>query len=54
MHIIWEFHHNHFVWLEWRESGQTKTTMKRFTEEAFEAFIRTNTPVIDDDLDFLN
>jgi len=47
MQILWKFHYNHHVWLEWIQDG--KMRMKRFTEEAFEAFMSK-----DDELDFLD
>ena len=56
MTIVWHFHHNDSIWLEWIDKG--KTTLNKFTEEEYTAFMSINkkdiTLVEDQDLDFLN
>jgi hypothetical protein len=62
MQVVWEFHHNNHVWLEWIENG--KTRLKRFTEEAFKLFMSINkvdvkqevstVNDVEDDMEFLN
>tara|TARA_R110000772_G_scaffold5454_4_gene19501 strand:+ start:12177 stop:12353 length:177 start_codon:yes stop_codon:yes gene_type:complete len=58
MTVLWEFHQDNYVWLEWLENGATK--LKRFTLEAYETFMNgvTLNAVVEDkeveDLDFLN
>lgn len=47
MKIIWEFHHNGYVWLEWIDNGIT--SMKRFSVEAFDKFMEKQ-----GELDFLD
>lgn len=47
MTILWEFHHNGYVWFEWISDGVTQ--MKRFSEEAFNKFMEDQ-----GELDFLN
>ena len=47
MTILWEFHHNGYVWLEWIENGVKK--MKKFSLEAFDKFMEDQ-----NEWDFLN
>lgn len=63
MTVLWEFHHNSYVWLEWIAEGSKRTVLKKFSIEAFEAFMSVNqkvrqvvkpTKIEEDELDFLN
>ena len=47
MKIIWEFHHNGNVWLEWIDNG-IQHGPRRLSIEAFDKLIE------DHNLDFLN
>ena len=48
MTILWEYHFNGHVWLEWVVDGKTK--MKKFSDDAFNKFMSEQ----DELLDFLN
>lgn len=47
MKIIWEFHHNGYVWFEWIDDGVKY--LKRFTVDGFNKFMESQ-----GELDFLN